>query len=58
VTPQLADAWGHGSPTITLAVYGHLFGNTDVRTAEIMEATFAGLRTDWARRIYFWLANR
>jgi integrase len=37
---------GHGSPTITLAVYGHLFGNTDARAAEIMEAAFAGLRTD------------
>jgi integrase len=37
---------GHGSPTITLAVYGHLFSNTDARAAEIMEATFADLRTD------------
>jgi integrase len=37
---------GHGSPTITLRVYGHLFGNTDARAAEIMEATFANLRTD------------
>ena len=37
---------GHGSPTITLAVYGHLFGNTDARAAEIMEAAFSGLRTD------------
>jgi integrase len=32
---------GHASPTITLAVYGHLFSNTDARAAEIMEATFA-----------------
>jgi integrase len=37
---------GHGSPTITLSVYGHLFSNTDARAAEIMESTFAGLRTD------------
>jgi integrase len=37
---------GHGTPTVTLAVYGHLFSNTDVRAAEIMEATFADLRTD------------
>jgi integrase len=37
---------GHGSPTITLSVYGHLFRNTDARAAEIMEATFADLRTD------------
>jgi integrase len=29
---------GHGSPTITLAVYGHLFPNTDDRAAQIMEA--------------------
>jgi integrase len=37
---------GHGSPIITLAVYGHLFSNTDARAAEIMEATFSNLRTD------------
>jgi integrase len=37
---------GHGSPTITLTVYGHLFANTDARAAEIIEATFFGLRTD------------
>jgi len=37
---------GHGSPAITLGVYGHLFSNTDARAAEIMEATFADLRTD------------
>jgi integrase len=33
---------GHASPEITLRVYGHLFGNTDARAAEIMEAAFAG----------------
>jgi hypothetical protein len=32
---------GHGSPTITLGVYGHLFANTDDRSASILEATFA-----------------
>ena len=37
---------GHGSPMITLAVYGHLFSNTDARAAEIMEATFSKLRTE------------
>ena len=36
---------GHASPTITLAVYGHLFSNTDARAAEIMEATFSKVRT-------------
>lgn len=34
---------GHGSPTITLGVYGHLFANTDERAAQIMEAAFKGL---------------
>jgi integrase len=28
---------GHGSPTITLGVYGHLFANTDERAATIMQ---------------------
>ena len=37
---------GHGSPTITLSVYGHLFANTDDRAAAIMEATFVGARTE------------
>jgi integrase len=32
---------GHGSPAITLKVYGHLF-KTDDRAAAIMEASFAG----------------
>lgn len=36
---------GHGSPTITLAVYGHLFHNSDDRAASIMEAAFAGAST-------------
>lgn len=32
---------GHGSPAITLNVYGHLFANTDTKAAEIIEAAFA-----------------
>jgi integrase len=32
---------GHGSPTITLAVYGHLLANTDDKAAAIMDAAFA-----------------
>ena len=34
---------GHGSPTITLSVYGHLMHNTDERAAQIMEATFSAI---------------
>ncbi|MBX9773673.1 MAG: site-specific integrase [Xanthobacteraceae bacterium] len=37
---------GHGSPVVTLKVYGHLFKNTDGRAAEIMQAAFAKVRTD------------
>lgn len=37
---------GHGSPTITLGVYGHLFTNTDDRAAQIIEAAFAGSKTE------------
>jgi integrase len=36
---------GHGSPTITLGVYGHLFSNTDDRAAAIMNAALTGERT-------------
>jgi integrase len=36
---------GHASAVITLKVYGHLFANTDTRAAEIMEATFAKVRS-------------
>lgn len=32
---------GHGSPVITLRVYGHLFSNTDDRAAEVIEAAFS-----------------
>jgi integrase len=37
---------GHGSPAITLSVYGHLFSNTDDRAAQIMETAFADMRTE------------
>jgi hypothetical protein len=31
---------GHGSPTITLGIYGHLFGNTDDKAADVVEIAF------------------
>jgi integrase len=37
---------GHGSPVVTLKVYGHMFSNTDARAAEIMQAAFAKVRTE------------
>lgn len=37
---------GHGSPAITLRVYGHLFTNTDDRAAQAIEATFRAAGTD------------
>jgi integrase len=37
---------GHGSPTITLGVYGHLFPQTDDRAAQIIEAAMSSIRTD------------
>jgi integrase len=37
---------GHGSPAITLGIYGHLFTNTDDRAASIMQAAFAGASTE------------
>jgi integrase len=35
---------GHGSPTITLSVYGHLFANTDERAALAIDVAFGDLR--------------
>jgi integrase len=35
---------GHGSPTVTLKVYGHLFTNTDDRAVQVMDASFAKAR--------------
>jgi integrase len=32
---------GHANPTITLGVYGHLYGNTDDKAAQAVEAMFA-----------------
>jgi integrase len=37
---------GHGSPAITLRVYGHLFDSTDTRAAAVLERTFASIRTE------------
>ena len=37
---------GHASPTVTLNVYGHLFGSSDDRAAEIIEASFGRTLTD------------
>jgi hypothetical protein len=37
---------GHGSPTITLGVYGHLFTDADDRAGQIIEAAFAGTKTE------------
>ncbi len=34
---------GHGSPTITLGVYGHLFADTDDK---VIDAAFSGAGTD------------
>ncbi len=31
---------GHGSPTITLGIYGHLFGSTDDKRADEIERAF------------------
>lgn len=33
---------GHGSPAITLNVYGHLYTNTDERAAVVAETAFGG----------------
>lgn len=37
---------GHGSPMITLGVYGHLFSNMDDRAAQVVEAAFATTLAD------------
>ena len=37
---------GHASPAITLNVYAHVFKDSDVRAAEIMEAAFTRVRTE------------
>jgi len=37
---------GHASPTITLGVYGHLYGNTDDRAAQAIDAMLSRTRTE------------
>jgi integrase len=37
---------GHGSPTITLGAYGHLFSNTDEQAAQTVEAAFGRTLTE------------
>ena len=37
---------GHSNPTVTLTVYAHLFGNTDERASNAVEAAMAGLLTE------------
>jgi integrase len=37
---------GHNNPTVTLTVYAHLFGNTDERASNAVEAAMAGLLTE------------
>jgi integrase len=37
---------GHGSPTITLGVYGHLFSNSDDKAAQVIEAAFGKVLTE------------
>jgi integrase len=37
---------GHGSPTVTLAIYGHIYPNADDRAAQAIEAMFARVRAE------------
>lgn len=37
---------GHANPSVTLGVYGHMYGNTDERAAEAIEAMFARVRAE------------
>jgi hypothetical protein len=47
--PAISRRLGHGSPTITLAVYGHRFSTSDDQAAKIMEAAFARPATECER---------
>jgi hypothetical protein len=38
---------GHASVAITLGIYGHLFGNSGDRAADIVEAAFGGVLKEW-----------
>ena len=35
---------GHGSPAITLGVYGHLFSDTDDKAVAVIDDALGGLR--------------
>lgn len=35
---MISERLGHSSPKVTLAIYGHLFPNTDDRAAQVMNA--------------------
>jgi integrase len=41
---------GHGSPAVTLNVYGHLFSGTDDRAAAIFDGAYSGVLTDQAQK--------
>jgi hypothetical protein len=43
---EASAAAGHGSPTITLGVYGHLFSNTDDEAARIMERALGAISAE------------
>ena len=38
--PSISRRLGHGSPTITLGIYGHLFASTDDKAADVIERAF------------------
>jgi len=40
---------GHANPKITLSVYGHLYGNTDGKAAQAVEAMFRADRRNEVR---------
>ena len=42
----LSRRLGHGSPAITLGVYGHIFGDSDDKAARALEAAFQRAKTD------------
>lgn len=42
----IARRLGHSNPAVTLSVYGHLYGNTDEKAADAVEAMFARVRAE------------
>jgi hypothetical protein len=44
---------GHGSPTITLGVYGHLFSNTDEQATQMIETAFGRAITERETKLAF-----